>query len=152
MSDLSLNLNNDAWISTLRSHLAAEWFGAGTVSQYMGVARHFLADLDKLALGGCGAQNGRHASLYIFILRGPRGYTYAHRSATLPLSGTAPASAVALHAFDDLAGSSGVAKGNQDLVEHNLIQNLVSALLQRFGEAAREATVPLDQIRQPSAA
>jgi hypothetical protein len=37
MSDLSFN--NDAWLSKLRSHLDAERYGAGTVSQYMGVPR-----------------------------------------------------------------------------------------------------------------
>lgn len=45
MSDLSFN--NDAWLSKLRSHLDTERYGAGTVSQYMSVARHFLADLNK---------------------------------------------------------------------------------------------------------
>ena len=45
MSDLSIN--NDAWLSKLRSHLDTECYGAGTVSQYMGVARRFVADLNK---------------------------------------------------------------------------------------------------------
>jgi integrase/recombinase XerD len=45
MSDLSIN--NDAWLSKLRSHLDKECYGAGTVSQYMGVARRFVADLNK---------------------------------------------------------------------------------------------------------
>jgi hypothetical protein len=45
MSDLSIN--NDAWLSMLRSHLDAESYTAGTVSQYVGVARRFLADLNK---------------------------------------------------------------------------------------------------------
>ena len=45
MSDLSIN--NDAWLSKLRSHLDAESYTAGTVSQYMGVARRFVADLNK---------------------------------------------------------------------------------------------------------
>ena len=45
MSDLSIN--NDAWLSKLRSHLDAEQYGAGTVSQYMAVARRFLANLNK---------------------------------------------------------------------------------------------------------
>ncbi|MGB6946952.1 MAG: hypothetical protein WBE37_31435 [Bryobacteraceae bacterium] len=45
MSDLSVN--NDAWLSKLRSHLDTEQYGAGTVSQYMGVARRFLTDLNK---------------------------------------------------------------------------------------------------------
>jgi hypothetical protein len=45
MSDQSLN--NDAGLSKLRSHLDTEQYGAGTVSQYMAVARRFLADLNK---------------------------------------------------------------------------------------------------------
>ena len=45
MSDLSIN--NDAWLSKLRSHLDAERYGAGSISQYMAVARRFLADLNK---------------------------------------------------------------------------------------------------------
>jgi integrase/recombinase XerD len=45
MSDLSFN--NDAWLSKLRSHLDAERYGAGSISQYMAVARRFLADLNK---------------------------------------------------------------------------------------------------------
>jgi site-specific recombinase XerD len=45
MSDLSNN--NDAWLSKLRSHLDAESYTAGTVSQYMGVARRFVAVLNK---------------------------------------------------------------------------------------------------------
>ena len=45
MSDLSIN--NDAWLSKLRSHLDTESYTAGTVSQYMGVARRFVADLNK---------------------------------------------------------------------------------------------------------
>jgi len=45
MSDLSIN--NDAWLSKLRNHLDAESYTAGTVSQYMGVARRFVADLNK---------------------------------------------------------------------------------------------------------
>ena len=45
MSDLSTN--NDAWLSKLRSHLDAESYTVGTVSQYMGVARRFVADLNK---------------------------------------------------------------------------------------------------------
>ena len=45
MSDLSLT--NDAWLSKLRNHLDTEHYGAGSVSQYMGVARRFLADLDE---------------------------------------------------------------------------------------------------------
>src|SRR5580692_4589349 len=45
MSDLSTN--NDAWLSKLRSHLDTESYTAGTVSQYMGVARRFVADLNK---------------------------------------------------------------------------------------------------------
>lgn len=45
MSDQSFN--NDAGLSKLRSHLDTEQYGAGTVSQYMAVARHFLAHLNK---------------------------------------------------------------------------------------------------------
>ena len=45
MSDQSTN--NDPWLSKLRSHLETECYGAGTVSQYMGVARRFVADLNK---------------------------------------------------------------------------------------------------------
>ncbi|MGA2730347.1 MAG: hypothetical protein ABSE96_21250 [Terracidiphilus sp.] len=45
MSDQSTN--NDAWLSKLRSHMETECYGAGTVSQYMGVARRFVADLNK---------------------------------------------------------------------------------------------------------
>jgi len=45
MSDQSFN--NDAGLSKLRSHLDTEQYGAGTVSQYMAVARRFLADLNK---------------------------------------------------------------------------------------------------------
>ena len=45
MSDLSIN--NDAWLSKLRSHLDTESYTAGTGSQYMGVARRFVADLNK---------------------------------------------------------------------------------------------------------
>jgi hypothetical protein len=45
MSDLSIN--NDAWLSKLRSHLDTESYTTGTVSQYMGVARRFVADLNK---------------------------------------------------------------------------------------------------------
>src|SRR5580698_4833787 len=45
MSDLSVN--NDAWLSKLRSHLDTESYTGGTVSQYMGVARRFVADLNK---------------------------------------------------------------------------------------------------------
>ena len=42
-----LSINNDAWLSKLRSHLDTESYTAGTVSQYMGVARRFVADLNK---------------------------------------------------------------------------------------------------------
>jgi site-specific recombinase XerD len=45
MSDLSIN--NDAWLSKLRSHLDTESYTAATVGQYMGVARRFVADLNK---------------------------------------------------------------------------------------------------------
>jgi len=45
MSDQGIN--NDAWLSKLRSHLDAESYTVGTVSQYMGVARRFVADLNK---------------------------------------------------------------------------------------------------------
>jgi hypothetical protein len=45
MSDLSVN--NNAWLSKLRSHLDTESYTAGTVGQYMGVARRFVADLNK---------------------------------------------------------------------------------------------------------
>jgi hypothetical protein len=45
MSDLSSN--NDAWLAKLRSHLDTESYTAGTVSQYMGVARRFVTDLNK---------------------------------------------------------------------------------------------------------
>jgi hypothetical protein len=45
MSDQSIN--NDAWLSKLRSHLDAESYTAATVSQYMGVGRRFVADLNK---------------------------------------------------------------------------------------------------------
>jgi hypothetical protein len=40
MSDQSFN--NDAGLSKLRSHLDTEQYGAGTVSQYMAVARRYL--------------------------------------------------------------------------------------------------------------
>jgi hypothetical protein len=42
MSDQGIN--NDAWLSKLRSHLDAESYTVGTVSQYMGVARRFVAE------------------------------------------------------------------------------------------------------------
>lgn len=54
MSDLSVN--NYAWLSKLRSHLDTEQYGAGTVSQYMGVSRHFLADLNKQRVAITAAQ------------------------------------------------------------------------------------------------
>jgi hypothetical protein len=54
MSDLSFN--NDAWLSTLRNYLDTEQYGAGTVSQYMGVGRHFLADLNKQRVAITAAQ------------------------------------------------------------------------------------------------
>ena len=44
---LNLSLTNDAWLSKLRNHLNTENYGAGSVSQYMAVARRFLADLDE---------------------------------------------------------------------------------------------------------
>jgi integrase/recombinase XerD len=54
MSDLSSN--NDAWLLKLRSHLDTEQYGAGTVSQYMGVGRHFLAALNKQRVAITAAQ------------------------------------------------------------------------------------------------
>ncbi len=44
---LNLSLINDAWLSKLRNHLDTGRYGVGSVNQYMGVARRFLADLDE---------------------------------------------------------------------------------------------------------
>ena len=46
MSDLSIN--NDAWLSKLRSHLDAESYTVGTVSQYLGVARWVRVSISPL--------------------------------------------------------------------------------------------------------
>ncbi len=44
---LNLSLTNEGWLSKLRNHLNTEQYRAGSVNQYMGVARRFLADLEK---------------------------------------------------------------------------------------------------------
>ena len=44
---LNLSLINDAWLSKLRKHLDTERYAVGSVNQFMGVARRFLADLDE---------------------------------------------------------------------------------------------------------
>jgi hypothetical protein len=42
-----LSITNYAWLSKLKNHLEAEHYGVGSVNQYMGVARRFLADLER---------------------------------------------------------------------------------------------------------
>jgi integrase/recombinase XerD len=54
MSDLSFN--NDEWLAKLNSHLDAERYGVGTVSQYIAVARQFLADLNRQRVAITAAQ------------------------------------------------------------------------------------------------
>jgi integrase/recombinase XerD len=44
---LNLSLTNEAWLSKLKKHLDTEHYGVGSVNQYMGVARRFLADIEE---------------------------------------------------------------------------------------------------------
>ena len=64
----------------------------------------------------------------------------------MPFGGATPTGAVTLDAIDHLPGSCGVAKGDQDLIEYDLVQNFSTACLELDREALREAAVPLDQI------
>jgi hypothetical protein len=64
----------------------------------------------------------------------------------LPFGGTTPAGAVLLYSLDYLPGSGGVAEGDQDLVEHYVIQNFTAALLKFEREAPGEVTSALDEV------
>jgi len=82
----------------------------------------------KLPPGGSqlppGAKHGLEAAFHILRGGGPGGHADTHRRPPLPGSGAAPASTVLLDAIDDAQRGSSIAKGDQHLIEYDVIENL----------------------------
>src|SRR5207302_2569591 len=94
------------------------------------------------------SQHGRHAALDVVLRRRPRGDADAHGGASLPHRPSRPARAVRLYARDDTTGHLAVAKGDQHLIDHHVVEDLVPGLPQAVGEARCMATGALDQVGQ----
>jgi hypothetical protein len=77
---LNLSLINDAWLSKLRNHLDAGRYGVGSVNQYMGVARRFLADLDEQHLSITAVQP---ADVERYLQKAPWMYPDRHENSPL---------------------------------------------------------------------
>ena len=63
----------------------------------------------------------------------------------------APAGPVVLDGGDDGAGAFRLAEGDEDLIQHDLVEDGVACVAQTLGEARRLAAVALDHLGQPRA-
>ena len=70
------------------------------------------------------SDHGGDAAVDIGVGGGPAGNADAHGGAALPDGDAAPAGAVVLKFFDDALGFFGVAEGDEDLVEDDIVQDL----------------------------
>ena len=98
------------------------------------------------------ADDGIDAPFDVGVGRGPRNHADPRRRSTLPHRGAAPARSISLDSGDDARRSLGVAKRNQHLVEHHLIQYLTSGRREPLGKSARLAAIALDQLRESGSA
>src|SRR5579863_3285998 len=111
-----------------------------------------MARKESLLIGVRDADHGRDAALDIVVRGGPAGDRYSHRSVALPLCACAPAGSISLDGGDDAPSLFRANEGNQDLVQHDIVQNSESSGAQAIGEEARLAAVALDHLTQPGAA
>ena len=91
------------------------------------------------------SQDRCETALDVFFGGCPTRNADPHSGAPVPLSPAAPAGPLLLHASNDATSFLGVAKAHEYLVEHDLIENFESSLLETVSENASPAAVSLDQ-------
>ena len=91
------------------------------------------------------AEDGGDAEVDVGFGRRPRGDADAHRGAALPHGDAGPAGAFGLDGGDHPGGAGGVAEGQEDLVENDVVENLEARCRKFFGEAASEGAIAGDE-------
>ena len=91
------------------------------------------------------------AALNIGLRGGRRGNADAHGRGALPDSAPAPAFTIGLDGRDNPAGDIGFAKGNQHLIEHDLIEDTETGCSKPFGKVRGITAMPLHQVCQTCA-
>src|SRR6188768_1728266 len=93
-------------------------------------------------------QHRFEAAFHVFVARRPGRHADAHPGLSLPHRDTRPTRAVLLNGVDHFAGALGIAEAHDDLIEHDVVENLESARLESLGETARLRAVALDHARE----
>lgn len=91
-------------------------------------------------------QNRFERTLDIVLARRPARHTDAHRRVPLPLRRPAPAITLTLNRIDDAPIRLIVTERDDDLIQHDLVQDRVAGLRQSGLESACVATTAIDHL------
>ena len=98
------------------------------------------------------AEHSREGAVDIVVAGSPRGDGDPHRGAALPDGAAAPARTVGLERGDNRAREFVGAKADEDLVDHNVVQNVGSGSAEFVGKATSVRAGAIDQIRDAGTA
>src|SRR5688572_7394153 len=102
----------------------------------------------------CARRNSGYRLQALFdvgVRRGPADHADAHGSASLPDGLARPHRAFVLYGGDDAPRELGLAKGDEHLVEHDLVENLEPGRRETFREAPGLPAMCLDQFGEAGA-